>query len=272
MKYFDSLYVVRPESFKDFAVYKRIGDNRRDIVYRGTREECEAWKAGVLKAVTRFEDFAFRNLTFKEGNGTYAIGASIKNGSDIIRAYGAELTCGNDQDSFTDRLIADAIKNGFNPLTEVFELYFISYHPPVRGRFVPVEGETYRNSGGGSYKCLQNFTPFSVMQNTASGWTFEAHDMVLEKDGSISWGHSSEGYFEESEGMSRLQKHLIYKEMELQYAISDCRKHLNDRGFYSVPETTVVEMAKEYLENHDCNVADNDQWEALVKSYEGGVV
>ena len=32
--------IVRPNYPKDFAVFKRIGDNRYTVIFEGTRDEC----------------------------------------------------------------------------------------------------------------------------------------------------------------------------------------------------------------------------------------
>ena len=67
-----------------------------------------------------------------------------------------------------------------------------------RKPFTPKPGETYRNHGGGSFKCLG--TPDQAgafpMRNTASGWTLQAHGVGIYDDGSIDWDYSTGGYFQ----------------------------------------------------------------------------
>ena len=65
--------------------------------------------------------------------------------------------------------------------------------------FKPTEGAIYKNRGGGSFICLSVFAEgIATMQNVASGWTVEAHGLVLYDDASIEWDYSSGGHFEEN--------------------------------------------------------------------------
>lgn len=80
-----------------------------------------------------------------------------------------------------------------------------------RKPFRPQRGEVYQNRGGGSYRCLddysrfycvsgfENLPPMAVMQNTKSGWTFKAEGIVQYPDGTIEWDRSTGGRFEEVE-------------------------------------------------------------------------
>ena len=65
--------------------------------------------------------------------------------------------------------------------------------------FIPEVGKTYRNAGGGRYRCLSAGLDENrpLMQNVASGWTFQAHGLVMYADGSIEWDYSTSGYFPE---------------------------------------------------------------------------
>lgn len=63
--------------------------------------------------------------------------------------------------------------------------------------FKPTEGAIYRKRGGGSFICVKPFAAgIATMQNVASGWTLEAHGIVLYDDASIDWMYSSGEHFE----------------------------------------------------------------------------
>lgn len=78
-------------------------------------------------------------------------------------------------------------------------------------RLQAVVGEVYTNRGGGRYRCIAltdngpmfyNFaggcsTASAVFQNVESGWTFTAKGILQFVDGTIEWGHSIGGHFEE---------------------------------------------------------------------------
>lgn len=69
-----------------------------------------------------------------------------------------------------------------------------------RTKFTPRQGDTYRNRGGGSFRCLRSCAMHihsAVMQNAASGWTFTAHGCGIYEDGTIDWDYSTGGRFEE---------------------------------------------------------------------------
>ena len=64
--------------------------------------------------------------------------------------------------------------------------------------FSPVVGETYTQHKGAAFKCIRlgrkKHTP--IMQNVKSGWVIAVHDVEAFPDGSIDWGHSTDGHFE----------------------------------------------------------------------------
>lgn len=78
-------------------------------------------------------------------------------------------------------------------------------------RMEPVIGEVYTNRGGGRYRCIAladdgptfynasgGFSSASgVFQNVKSGWTITAKGIIQFIDGTIEWGHSVGGHFEE---------------------------------------------------------------------------
>ena len=66
--------------------------------------------------------------------------------------------------------------------------------------FVPVEGEIYENAAGGKYLCrtgreTEDWGPVGFLINIKSGWSFKAKNIVRYDDGTIEWGHSTDGYF-----------------------------------------------------------------------------
>lgn len=72
----------------------------------------------------------------------------------------------------------------------------------TRKRFTPVPGHIYRNQGGGQYLCLEclMYSGEAVMQNTASGWTLQAHGCGIYPDGTIDWDYSTQGHWEKRRG------------------------------------------------------------------------
>lgn len=76
----------------------------------------------------------------------------------------------------------------------------------TRRPFNPVPGETYRNHGGGTFRCIAGSQTKgrATMQNMASGWTLVAHGCGIYEDGTIDWDYSGGGRFEplpEEEGV-----------------------------------------------------------------------
>lgn len=66
-----------------------------------------------------------------------------------------------------------------------------------RTRITPEQGMVYKNKGGGEFLCIKGFAGNAVMQNVASGWTFNANGIILYEDGSIEWDYSTGGHFEQ---------------------------------------------------------------------------
>lgn len=69
----------------------------------------------------------------------------------------------------------------------------------TRTKFTPKRGGTYRNAGGGIFRCLREgyTTGEATMQNVKSLWTFQAHGCGIYEDGTMDWDYSTGGYFEE---------------------------------------------------------------------------
>ena len=65
-------------------------------------------------------------------------------------------------------------------------------------RFRPTIDRIYENAGGGSYLCQLVLPQINGawMQNTATGWTLQAHGIVRYEDGTIEWDYSTHGHFE----------------------------------------------------------------------------
>lgn len=61
--------------------------------------------------------------------------------------------------------------------------------------FFPEKGVTYRNAGGGTFRCISTYGTSGRFINTASGWSFMAHGCRQYFDGSIEWDYSTDGHF-----------------------------------------------------------------------------
>ena len=69
-----------------------------------------------------------------------------------------------------------------------------------RKKFTPAIGQTYKNRGGGTYRCLNTYKDHDAkMVNTATGWTLIAHGCGSYEDGTMDWDYSTGGYFEKGE-------------------------------------------------------------------------
>ena len=66
-----------------------------------------------------------------------------------------------------------------------------------RRKFVPKAGTTYRNRGGGIFRCISSGEHEAIMQNISSLWTLTAHGCGLYKDGTMDWDYSTGGCFAE---------------------------------------------------------------------------
>ena len=71
-----------------------------------------------------------------------------------------------------------------------------------RKPFTPQPGASYRNQGGGNFVCIAatEENDVFIMQNQASGWTFNAHGVGIYDDDSIDWNYSTNGHFESVSG------------------------------------------------------------------------
>lgn len=66
-------------------------------------------------------------------------------------------------------------------------------------KFTPEAGKTYKNQGGGTFRCLSAGTAGrAIMQNEASGWTFTANGCGLYEDGTMDWDYSTGDRFEKA--------------------------------------------------------------------------
>ena len=94
-------------------------------------------------------------------------------------------------------------------------------------RFIPTEGRTYENAGGGTYLCkyVRKETCDAWMQNTASGWTCLAHGIVRYEDGTIEWDYSTCGHFEklpEASEIYSLRRETAWRQSSLLNAMLCC--------------------------------------------------
>ena len=61
--------------------------------------------------------------------------------------------------------------------------------------FNPVEGETYLNTNGQQYKCIQLTGQYTAIMRSNGGWTCECHDIRLYDNNTIDWAYSTGGKF-----------------------------------------------------------------------------
>lgn len=67
----------------------------------------------------------------------------------------------------------------------------------MRRPFTPIAGKTYRNEGGGNYRCISSYSEYEAcMVNVDSGWTFTAIGIGQYSDGTIDWDRSLDGRFD----------------------------------------------------------------------------
>lgn len=63
-------------------------------------------------------------------------------------------------------------------------------------RIIPREGVTYRNRGGGTYRCVRRVDDgTAAMVREPDGWTFDAHGVRQYRDGTIEWDYSTGGHW-----------------------------------------------------------------------------
>lgn len=79
----------------------------------------------------------------------------------------------------------------YHPDGRIEKIWEISQSSP----FWPEVGKTYRNAGGGSFRCEQANGTEAWMTNVKSGWHFKAHGCRIYFDGSIEWDYSTDGNF-----------------------------------------------------------------------------
>lgn len=64
---------------------------------------------------------------------------------------------------------------------------------------------------------------------------------------------------------------IIYQSARMKHAITDATDHLNDyfendNRYEKVIKSGIPEIvAERFIENHDCNVAENDQYESIIE-------
>lgn len=67
-------------------------------------------------------------------------------------------------------------------------------------------------------------------------------------------------------------KRMVYKEVEFQYRVEDAKSHLYDYiededEYKAIINSDFPEIvAERFLETHDCNAAENDQFEIIIES------
>ena len=92
------------------------------------------------------------------------------------------------------------------------------------------EGKTYRNNGGGWYRCIKVIdSENALLANNASGWTFEAHGTAMYEDGTIDWDYSTGGHFEKCYGVDKDIHGLECNDIGVKYEYCcDCPYYITD--------------------------------------------
>lgn len=63
-------------------------------------------------------------------------------------------------------------------------------------------------------------------------------------------------------------RELIYREKELEYRIQDAKRHARNMGANcKLTNDDYVTIAQTFIDDYDCNVAENDQFENIIKKY-----
>lgn len=68
-------------------------------------------------------------------------------------------------------------------------------------------------------------------------------------------------------GLSSVEAEEVYRNIQLEYACEDAIKHANDEDI-ELDDGDEKVLAKKFLDKHDCDIADNDQWYGILKDYE----
>lgn len=59
----------------------------------------------------------------------------------------------------------------------------------------------------------------------------------------------------------------IFRRIQKQYRIDDAKRHCEDLGYDNLNFDDFENIANTFLENHDCNVSENAQFENIIKNY-----
>lgn len=71
------------------------------------------------------------------------------------------------------------------------------------------KGDTFTHTNGSQFKCIEEdlTTNRPTLQNTSSGWTFQAVDVGIYDNGKIDWAYSVGGHFDEKKLGEYLKTH-----------------------------------------------------------------
>ena len=63
-------------------------------------------------------------------------------------------------------------------------------------------------------------------------------------------------------------KFLTYRDIELDYRIQDAKNMCQELGYSKIASKgDYMVIANRFIDNHDCNVSDHDQLEAIIEDY-----
>lgn len=59
----------------------------------------------------------------------------------------------------------------------------------------------------------------------------------------------------------------IFRRIQRQYRIEDAERHCEDLGHDGLDNDDFEKIADEFLDNYDCNISENEQFESVIKKY-----
>ena len=59
----------------------------------------------------------------------------------------------------------------------------------------------------------------------------------------------------------------IFRRIQRQYRIEDAERHCKDLGYINLDDVDFENIADEFLNNYDCNIPENDQFENIINNY-----
>lgn len=136
------------------------------------------------------------------------------------------------------------------------------------------------SNGNNTYEVLGTYKDDTLLKRN-DGCYVIAYGLQIEDNRSCSW--NSGDYIEDKEVAFHKFRENIYREQELSYRSEDAINHLcdyfgvksenasdsvlveNDELLFTKKD--IKDLTEQFLNDYDCNRAENDQWETLICSY-----